>query len=130
MRILKNKLLLVAIALVILIGLFVVLKPDSSKNGQTNSTTQSSVTKTFALKITGDQITGDTSMNVNQNDTVVINLSSDADHEVHLHGYDKEVELKAGQPGKMEFTANQTGRFIVELHPSEQEIAALQVQPR
>jgi hypothetical protein len=59
---------------------------------------------------------------------VVLEILSDSDDEVHVHGYDKEAELKAGTPTKVSFTADVPGVFEVELHHSELELCELQVQ--
>src|SRR6266540_869636 len=58
----------------------------------------------------------------------VLEILSDSDDEVHVHGYDKEAELKAGTPTKVSFTADVPGVFEVELHHSELELCELQVQ--
>ena len=49
---------------------------------------------------------------------VKIVVTSDVADEVHLHGYDKEVELRPGKPGSVEFTADQPGLYEVETHES------------
>ncbi len=38
--------------------------------------------------------------------------------EFHLHGYDREMELKPGVPGELRFVADQPGVFEAELHQS------------
>jgi hypothetical protein len=48
------------------------------------------------------------------NDTVTINIASDTDGEVHLHGYDIHFETKAGQVVSQTFKAVNTGRFEME----------------
>jgi Cupredoxin-like domain len=59
---------------------------------------------------------------------VQILVSSDVDDEVHVHGYDIEREVSAGQSTTIEFTANQTGVFEVETHESGLLLLQLQVQ--
>jgi Cupredoxin-like domain len=59
---------------------------------------------------------------------VQILVSSDADDEVHVHGYDIEREVSAGQSVTIEFTANQTGVFEVETHETNLLLLQLQVQ--
>jgi uncharacterized lipoprotein YajG len=55
-------------------------------------------------------------------------VSSDVDDEVHVHGYEIEKEVAAGQSVTIEFTANQTGVFEVESHESDLLLLQLQVQ--
>jgi hypothetical protein len=59
---------------------------------------------------------------------VRILVSSDVDDEVHVHGYDIEREVSAGQSTTIEFTADQTGVFDVETHESGLLLLQLQVQ--
>jgi plastocyanin len=55
-------------------------------------------------------------------------VTSDVDDEVHVHGYDIEKELSAGQPTTLEFTADQTGLFEVETHESGLQLLQLEVK--
>ncbi len=48
------------------------------------------------------------------NDIVTVNITSDMDGEVHLHGYDIPFETKAGQVVTKTFTADKTGDFPIE----------------
>lgn len=58
---------------------------------------------------------------------VRITVTSDVDDEIHVHGYDEEVELKAGRPGSVTFTADTKGTFEIETHESGKLIAKLVV---
>jgi heme/copper-type cytochrome/quinol oxidase subunit 2 len=49
---------------------------------------------------------------------VRIVLTSDTAEEFHLHGYDRELELKPGVPAELRFVADQPGVFEAELHRS------------
>jgi plastocyanin len=60
--------------------------------------------------------------------SVRILVSSDVDDEVHVHGYEIEREVSAGQSATIEFTADQTGVFEVETHESGLLLLQLQVQ--
>lgn len=48
------------------------------------------------------------------NDIVTVNITSDTDGEVHLHGYDIPFDPKAGQVVTKTFTADKTGDFPIE----------------
>ncbi|MFG3558854.1 hypothetical protein ACGGAQ_31215 [Micromonospora sp. NPDC047557] len=50
---------------------------------------------------------------------VRITVTSDADDELHVHGYDLGARLPAGTPGSVEFRAEKTGLFEVETHETE-----------
>jgi hypothetical protein len=45
-----------------------------------------------------------------------LEITSDHDDEVHVHGYDVEIPVKAGATVKMEITLDQVGRFEIESH--------------
>jgi hypothetical protein len=49
---------------------------------------------------------------------IEIVVTSDAADEFHLHGYDREIELRPGVPGVLRLVANQPGVFEAELHKS------------
>jgi len=53
-------------------------------------------------------------LKANHNDTVTINVTSDTDGEVHLHGYDIHFDTKAGQVVSQTFKAVSTGDFPIE----------------
>jgi len=55
-------------------------------------------------------------------------VSSDVDDEVHVHGYDIEKEVAAGQSVTIDLTANQPGVFEGETHESDLLLLQLQVQ--
>jgi hypothetical protein len=65
-----------------------------------------------------------------QGDDVTIKITADEDEELHLHGYDKAVDLEKDKPAELHFTANLTGNFPYELEHSSTEIGSLQVQPK
>lgn len=86
--------------------------------------------KEFALKVENNKlVSGPETLNVRQGDTVVIKITADADEELHLHGYDRSVDLTPGVEESLTFVADVSGRFPYELEHSKTEIGSLQVQP-
>jgi len=69
-------------------------------------------------------------INVTKGQTVVLNVTSDADDEIHAHnsGDGYELEVKAGEPTTGQFVAADTGSFEVESHHLEKVIAILVVR--
>jgi FtsP/CotA-like multicopper oxidase with cupredoxin domain len=80
-----------------------------------------------------------------QGDTVTLKIQAHEPGELHLHGYDIEKELVAGQVTEMQFTADATGRFKLTFHAhasghqtppggapeeEEKEVGFLEVLPR
>jgi hypothetical protein len=55
-------------------------------------------------------------------------VTSDKADELHVHGYELEKELPAGQQVTLDFTADQTGLFEVETHETELQLAQLEVR--
>jgi hypothetical protein len=59
---------------------------------------------------------------------VVIEVTSDVDDEVHVHGYDILQPVTAGQPSRVEVQANVPGQFEVELEGAHLLLVQLRVQ--
>ncbi len=55
-------------------------------------------------------------------------VTSDKADEVHVHGYEIEQELGAGDQTTIEFTADQNGVFAVEMHESGLQLVQLEVR--
>ena len=67
-----------------------------------------------------------------QGDHVTLHFSSDETHNLHIHGYDIEVEVGTGSHAMFDFKATATGRFPVEIHGSSHHHALfyLEVHPK
>jgi hypothetical protein len=73
---------------------------------------------------------------VARGDPVRIDVTSDVEAEVHVHGYELTEEAKAGQTARLRFPASLDGLFEIELHlhadadeGSEVQVAELKVTP-
>lgn len=64
-----------------------------------------------------------------QNDMVTVNLTSDMDGEVHLHGYDIPFENKAGVVTTKKFKADKSGDFEIEWEDTSTPLGHLVVTP-
>ncbi len=96
----------------------------------TDSTMSTMDTATAHLHVTvnGGKTSGDTAPKVKLGQKVMIHITSDTADEAHLHGYDKEIALKANTEAMIEFTADIAGRFEFELHHSGLKVMELTVQ--
>jgi FtsP/CotA-like multicopper oxidase with cupredoxin domain len=65
---------------------------------------------------------------ISKGDRVELNVTSDVDDEVHVHGYDIEKPVSAGETVTIEFTADQAGLFEVETHESALQVLQLEVR--
>jgi len=68
-------------------------------------------------------------LDAHQNDTVTINLTSDTDGEVHLHGYDIAFENTAGKVTTHTFKADKSGTFDIEWESTSKHLGDLVVAP-
>jgi hypothetical protein len=66
---------------------------------------------------------------VEQGKKVAIVVASDVTDEVHLHGYDKSVDVEPGKQARLVFVASIPGRFEVELEDRGLQIADIEVRP-
>ena len=62
------------------------------------------------------------------NQPVTIRVTSDAADEVHVHGYDKRVQVAAGSTAEVTFVANIPGVFEVEFERSHRQLFTLEVR--
>jgi heme/copper-type cytochrome/quinol oxidase subunit 2 len=114
-------LILIVLTLVVLVGLFVLLRPNQSAVGPQ--------TREFDLEIRGDSMEP-SEVTVAEGDRVVLRITSASPVEVHVHGYDVETEVEPSAPAELSFKAKLTGRFEIEDHETEEELGTLVVEPR
>ncbi|MBA3301690.1 MAG: hypothetical protein H0T15_07445 [Thermoleophilaceae bacterium] len=133
---------LIVATLVVLIVAFVVLRPsdedegDSPASAQPAGTTDATAPRTPAAPPTprvavrdGEPVGGEAKIDAKKGDTVRFTVTSDAPHEVHLHGYDISRDAGPGKPARFSFPAKDDGIFEVELEDVGTEIARLKVEP-
>jgi len=86
----------------------------------------------FELRIEQGRLAGNVkTIRVRRNDAVEITWSADRLTVLHLHGYDIETTVEAGQPQTMSFLARATGRFPIETHDGQDTVVLyLEVHPR
>ena len=112
-------------AVLVLVGLaalFLVLRP-----GPSQISPDAPRERTIDLAVENGAMTPD---EVGEGDRVRLRVTSDEPLEIHLHGYDLEREVAAGEPATLSFEADLTGRFEMEDHESEEVLGVLTVQPR
>ena len=67
-------------------------------------------------------------VDVPQGATVRLQVTSDVDDVLHVHGFDVEEPLDAGHTTTVELTADQPGVFEVETHETELELLQLAIR--
>jgi hypothetical protein len=68
----------------------------------------------ISVSVAGGKSMTPSDLSAHHNDNVTINITSDTDGEVHLHGYDIHFETRAGQVVSKTFKAVNTGDFEIE----------------
>ena len=139
---------LVAAAVALAVTGFLVLRPsdDSSSSSATTSTPASSSTTTSTTTskgatpttlpeatiihlVGGQPVGGKQKISVKKGDTIRLKVTTDEAGEIHVHGFDLEKEAAPGKPASFTFTADIEGRFEVESHVSNAQIAEISVNP-
>ena len=82
---------------------------------------------TFNVTVTGAKSMTPSDLKAHLNDTITINVTSDTDGEVHLHGYDIHFETRAGQTTSHTFMADKSGEFEIEWEDTSTPLGSLVV---
>jgi heme/copper-type cytochrome/quinol oxidase subunit 2 len=92
-------------------------------------TTAAGDAQTVQITVTGTKVeTAERRVKVPLDGKVRLEVTADRADEVHLHGYDRKVDLAPGTPAVLEFTADVPGVFEVELEEAGLKLVELQVQ--
>lgn len=119
----RQKLLFLICAALVLTGLWLVMKPAPVVN-------DTSETHAFYFAILEGSIPEPMVIQLKLGDTAKLSFVSDKDAAVHIHGVDMHIVLEAGIKKDIEFVATQTGRFAIEVHVSEIQLGTIEVYPR
>ncbi len=84
--------------------------------------------RTIDLTVTGTTMTPD-SPTAKQNDMLTINVKTDKEEEIHLHGYNIKFAGKPSQTVTKTFKADKTGSFEIDIEDSSQHLGELGVSP-
>jgi hypothetical protein len=80
------------------------------------------------VSVAGGKVTGPSGrVKVKKGSTVQLVVTSDVADEVHLHGYDKHVDVEKGGTAQLTFKATISGVFEVELEGKKLRLLQLQV---
>lgn len=153
MNISPKKMIVGAVLIVVALALFLVLKPDASKdegglsgqtvaiptgaggavtgkNGQEPEPAKPALPVGPVIRFeNGEVVGGVQKIEVSEGDTVRFTVRSDIEDEVHVHGFDVSKEVGPGKPARLDFKAGFTGVFEIELENSGVPIIELQVNP-
>jgi heme/copper-type cytochrome/quinol oxidase subunit 2 len=111
-----------------------VASTTTTASAEPTSTEEPTTTAGFSgtlieAKVTGDQVeTASRRVRVSRGEKVRIQVEADHAEEVHVHGYDLKKDVAPGKPAVIEFTADASGVFEVELEEAALKLFELQVQ--
>jgi hypothetical protein len=134
----RRALVLIPVLLLLLIALFFVLRPDSPAPEDAADTSEQSSTpesaadgqqETMVDLAIREGVMTPAEITVEEDDEVVLRITSDEPLEFHLHGYDLEEEIEPDEPAELAFDATITGRFEIENEETQEELGVLLVQP-
>jgi heme/copper-type cytochrome/quinol oxidase subunit 2 len=103
---------------------------EATRTTQASGTTEAaSNAQTVEIRVTGDQVqTAERRVKVPLGSQVRLEVTADRADEVHLHGYDRKVDIEPGTPAVLEFQADTPGVFEVELEEASLKLVELQVE--
>jgi heme/copper-type cytochrome/quinol oxidase subunit 2 len=77
----------------------------------------------------GAKVEGLDTLSVRIGESVIFDVASDQADEIHVHGFDLYFDVMPGQNTRVEFSADATGIFEVELHDSLVKLLDIEVTP-
>ena len=120
-----------AAALLLVVALWYVFSPQASERPVPVASNPSQAKDVFDLEIKDGRLaSGKSVIQVHRGEQVVLRIRSNTTDELHLHGYDLHARITPQETAVLEFSANRTGRFTLELHQAQTELGALEVYPR
>ena len=100
----------------------------ASTAGTAASTQPSPTAQVITLTVKGGKVTGDTGrVKVRLGSVVQLVVTSDVADEVHVHTYDKHMDLTVGQPGTLTVTADIPAIVEIELESRKLLLTRLEV---
>jgi FtsP/CotA-like multicopper oxidase with cupredoxin domain len=130
-------------SLVVLVILFLVLRPEDENSGPTPSSptesnaspsasdSPSSEPERTVIEVTyqAGALQGPTTYTVTQGDRVRLLVHADVSDEVHFHGYDLMADVTPDEPAVIDFVADAAGVYEVELEDLGEPLIELEIVP-
>lgn len=114
--------------LILLVGAFFILRALLSPTPSTNDLDRP---RTIRIDIkSGKPVDGVQNIQVTKGQRIHLEVTSDSIDTLHLHGYDKSLDLQPSGQQSTDFTADIAGTFEAELHGSDNQVLILVVQPK
>ena len=141
---------ILAASVVVLVVLFILLRPDDGSDGASPTPSSPTVTQTpsssdspsptpsetpaperTVIEVTyrDGAVQGPTSFTVTQGERVRLLVHADVSDEVHVHGYDLSTDVTPQQAARIDFVANAAGIYEVELESAGEPLFELEIVP-
>jgi hypothetical protein len=141
---------ILAASVVVLVVLFVLLRPDDESDGASPTGSSPTVTVTpspngsvsptpsesqapdrTVIEVTyrDGAVQGPTSFTVTQGERVRLLVHADVSDEVHVHGYDLSADVTPQEAARIDFVANAAGVYDVELEGEGAPLFELEIVP-
>ena len=123
-----SRITILVVAVVVLVGGFFIAR-DSDSEGTGGAEAPPPRVESIRIR-DGQPASGESrTLTFESGDTVRLRFSSNAASEIHIHGYDKYVNVPAGGSARTRFEADAEGIFEVEDHGTGALLAKLEVRP-
>lgn len=104
-------------------------KKDEDKENDEDGSTQQDDSQVIKVDVSGGEVNGvGSTVEVAVGERVALEVSSDTDDEVHVHGYDVMAAVSPSKPAQLGFVADQPGAWEVELENAGTLLFELRVQ--
>jgi hypothetical protein len=114
--------------LIVALSAAVLLVSGCASGGSTTSAGNGKV-QTISVAVQGGKVVPPTHrVKVPEGDKVRLVVTTDVADEIHVHGYNLKKNVAAGKTGTIEFVANQSGVFEVELEAASLQLLQLEVK--
>jgi hypothetical protein len=118
----RQRVVLLALAVVVAVGAFVIARSGGSNDDNEKTSGQATVEVKDAKPVGGIQ-----NLTWKKGQTIDLTVHSDTADEVHFHGYDVHKDVAKGGTVRFQIPATITGKFIVELEDHKQTLANVTV---
>jgi hypothetical protein len=118
----RQRVVLLALAVVVAVGAFVVARSGSNGNDNEKTSGRATIEVKNAQPVGGVQ-----DLTWKKGETIDLTVRSDTADEVHFHGYDVHKDVAKGGSVRFQIPATITGKFIVELEEHKQTLANVTV---
>ena len=103
---------------------------DTTSTAEGGSATTAAEVEPTTIVVQGEEpVNGVEKLEYSAGEQVEFKVKSDTATEVHVHGYEIEKKVPAGGTVTVSFPAELEGIYEVEVHPAEEQIAELRVNP-